>query len=354
MVDKIEQRTRETEGVKNVFKYLLLAAAMLTGCVTDYAIVGGKGETVYVTETVYEEVEVPVYIEVEVPGDTEYGEIWVDSFTQPLSVDGVDILWVIDTSGSMYRYDPQLIAGIEAMLNALPESGWRLAMTSNDPSSASIEAQFPLVPGDDIDDAMDMYSAMGRGGREEGFDATYEYINNEYAATWMRPDAALLVVFVSDEEEQSDDHFPMVDDFLTWYSSQRGGSAFLSSVVNVEQADSICSSPPSPINIGYRYMEATNYFGGITVDICSEDWSAGVTDASTQVEPHEFWELTHVPSHEDTIRVFHNGALNWDWYYESSDNTIQFTVIPEGNVLVEIGYHYDPGTDAGDTGDTGS
>ena len=58
-------------------------------------------EVVY--ETVHEEIEVPVYIEVEVPA--EHGDIWIDSFTQPMSVDGIDILWVIDRSGSMNRYN---------------------------------------------------------------------------------------------------------------------------------------------------------------------------------------------------------------------------------------------------------
>ena len=156
---------------KYVKLLLAFAVAVLTGCSPDYSIVTGGS-----TEVVYQ--EVPVYVYEEVP--TDPGEIWIDSFIQPQSVDGVDILWVIDTSGSMGRYDPQLLAGIEAMLLALPESGWRLAMMSNDPAMAAVESQFPLVPGDDIDDAIDMYNAMGTGGREEGFDAAYEYIMNNY------------------------------------------------------------------------------------------------------------------------------------------------------------------------------
>ena len=337
-------------------KLLLLITAVavgLTACTggIDYVVHGqGEGETVYVTGTIVEEVEVPVYIEFEVPGDSD---------TQTASVDGVDILWVIDTSGSMYRYDAQLMAGIEAMINALPESGWRLAMMSNDPNSAATEAQFPLVPGDDIADALDMYALMGRGGREEGFDAAYEYlVNNSYATTWLRPDAALLVVFVSDEEEQSDQHMINVADWTTWFGNQRGGSAFMSSVVNVEQADSVCDSLPNPIDIGDRYMEATNYFGGVIVDICDDDWAPGVTDAANNVEPFELIELTYVPVQEDTMRVFINGALNWDWYYDSSDNAVHFTVIPAAHEHVDVAYHYDPDDpyqNGGmmDTGDTG-
>ncbi len=329
-------------------KFLIVLCLLIAGC-SDYSITAVEPRT----ETVY--VEVPgetEYVEVEVPGETEYGEIWVDHFVQPQSVDGVDILWVIDTSGSMYTYDDELLAGIEAMLNALPESGWRLAMTSNSPDKALVESQFPLVPGDDIDDAVAMLNAMGEGQREEGFDAAYEYIvNNPYAATWMRSDAALLVVFVSDEEEQSDQYMINVSDFTSWYGSLRSGSVFVSSIVNVEQADSVCAFTPSTINIGHRYMEATNYFSGIIVDICSPDWSPGVSDASNQVEPHEHWDLSYTPVFvEQTMRVFHNGVLNWDWYYEPSENRVYFTTIPDPNVLVEIAYHYEIVSDTGDSG----
>ncbi len=315
---------------------LLITQILSVGCSSENYLVHER------VEVVVEEVEVPVYVETEVPTDDEDAEVWVDSFTQPRSVDGVDILWVIDTSGSMNRYDENLLTGIEAMLNALPPSGWRLAMTSNDPAKASIEAQFPLVPGDDIADAESMYAAMGVGHREEGFDAAYEYIvNNPYASTWMRPDAALLVVFVSDEEDQSDSHFPVVQDFISWYQSQRGGSAFLSSIINVEEVDSVCTWNVNAIDIGHRYMEATNWFGGVVVDICSEDWSPGVADASNQLDPFESWDLTHIPI-EPTIRVFIDGALNWDWTYDASTNSVIFTVTPSGGELVEIGYVIDP------------
>ena len=329
-------------------KFMSLVAPVLffmLGCSPEYGIIAGG-----TTETVYVEVEVPVYVETEVPSDP--GEIWIDSFIQPMSVDGVDILWVIDTSGSMNIYDDELLAGIEAMMNALPASGWRLAMTSNDPTSASIESQFPLVPGDDAEDAKDMYEAMGRGHREEGLDASYEYlVNNSYAQTWLRHDAALLIVQVSDEEDQSDDHFADTGDFINWYAAQRNGSAYIASIVTQDASISVCERPPSYINVGDRYMDVTNYFGGVILDICSEDWSTGVADASNRLEPHEDWELTHEPI-EDSIRVFINQQLNWDWHYDTSSQKVYFDVTPPANAWVEIGYRYFP--EEGDTGDTGT
>ena len=248
------------------------------------------------------------------------------------------------------------MAGIEAMLLALPTTNWRLVMISSDPARAVTEAQFPLVPGDDIADATAMYAAMGRGGMEEGFDAVHDYItSNPYASTWMRPDAALLVVFVSDEEEQSRT-FTGVTDFTSWYGGLRMGSVFLSSIVNHSYPDeSVCTWMVMARDVGLRYMEATAHFGGVVVDICEEDWSAGVTDAAVSVAPHESITLTHEPN-VDSIRVFIDGVLNYDWIYSITDNTIYFSVIPGPGALVEVGYLYMPVTDTGDTGgvDTGA
>jgi len=268
-----------------------------------------------------------------------------------MSVDGIDILWVIDRSGSMNSYNTELLNGIQAMLSALPTADWRLVIISADPTDSILSTEFPLVPGDDMTDAEQMLNTLPPGPWEEGFNSVYEYMtNNPYSSTWMRPDAGLLVVFVSDEEEQSTTEYPAPTDFLTWYQMQRMGSVFMASVVNQDATTSLCDYPPSPINVGDRYMEATNILGGTIVDICDEDWTAGVTDATNSVDPYESLTLTYTPDPLTAIRVFINGSLNHDWYYNSSDNTIYFTVIPGGGDLVEIGYLYYETSDTGDSG----
>ena len=166
----------------------------------------------------------------------------------------------------------------------------------------------------------------------------------------MRPDAGLLVVCLSDEQEQSDDHFVDVPDFVNWYRSLRGGSVFLASIINLELTESVCLSPPNPIDIGTRYMDATHAFGGNIIDICADDWTAGVADAAASVEPHEQWILTH-QALTDSVRVFMNGVLvdsgMTSWSYSESDNTVYFHTIPAGSTLVEIGYRYYEGGDSG-------
>lgn len=335
-------------------KSLLIALGLLS-CTQDYSVINSKEpETIVITETVTEtetvevEIEVPVYVEVEVP--VNEGVIWIDSFTQHMSIDGIDILWVVDRSGSMGRFNTELLAGVEAMLLALPISDWRLVMISADPDRAVVSNEFPLVPGDDIDDAAAMLATLTSAPKEEGFNAVYQYINhNPYSATWMRADAGLLVVFVSDEEEQSHLAYPSPMDFISWYGSLRMGSVFMASIVNHDPSVSLCAwvSPP---DIGVRYMDATTMLGGVIVDICDTDWSPGVTDATNSIEPVEKIELTH-KAEIDSIRVFINGSLNHDWLYVESENTVYFTVIPTAGQLVEVGYRYiELDTGAVDTG----
>ena len=150
------------------------------------------------------------------------------------------------------------------------------------------------------------------------------------------------LVFVSDEEEQSDVEYPAAMDFVNWYQTQRMGSVFLASIVNQDASVSLCDRPPSFINVGDRYMDATNALGGTIVDICDEDWAPGVTDATHSVDPYEKLELTHVPNDPNTIRVFVNSSLSSDWYYSTTDNAVHFTVIPSAGDLVEIGYLHTP------------
>lgn len=308
--------------IKRIYQalFILLASA---ACSPDYGIVGEIG-----TETVY--IEVPVEVE-------NNDKIWVDHFFQPTSANGVDILWVIDMSGSMHDNEEKLLAGIEAMMKSLPVSGWRLNMISNSPNVVVQDQQFPLVPGDTFQDAKDMYDNVIQGNLEMGFDSLEEYMfSNPYAPTWMRYDAALLVVFVSDEEDQSNMTVP---EFVTWYANARQ-NVYLASIVNVDPADSLCPQG-NAVFVGYNSMEATRYFNGVIVDICSDDWSPGVTDASYQIEPYESYELSHTPSDRDSIRVFIDGVPNNDWHFVKTENVVYFDVIPDPGTLVEMVYDYD-------------
>jgi hypothetical protein len=87
-------------------------------------------------------------------------------------------------------------------------------------------------------------------------------------------------------------------------------------------------------------MDIANYFGGVIIDICAEDWSHGVAQASNQLQLVEKIELVHIPVSDQHIEVFVNGAIWTDWVYDSASNIINFTVIPPEESLIEVVYNY--------------
>jgi len=291
---------------------------------TDTAIIY---EDVYIYDTAYVEVEVPV----------DY-PIWVDSFKQPSTASGVDILWVIDPSGSMNDDHPRIASGIAAMMSALPLTGWRLGIIPTDRTKTNSLQLFPILPGDSASDAEAQMTSNISGHLEAGFDGVHTYvIDNPYSSTWLREDAALLIVFVSDEDDQSTNMLS-VSSFASWLSGLRP-SVFVASIVHLDPAVSACN--PSTLWEGDRYIDAANHFGGQVIDICSSDWTAGVQDASVQVTPHTSWGLTHEPFDYSDIYVFVDGIIYSHWHYAPVDNRIYFDVIPGEGTLVEIAYYYD-------------
>ena len=317
---------------------MFLWIMFLVACISDHML------TYEVEKITYEEVETwvsqqDVYVEFEVI-DTgqDAADIWVDNFTQPGNFDGVDILWVIDPSGSMVNDRPQVIAGIGDMIAALPATNWRLAIIPSDAPRAKLLQEFPLIPGDDAVDAENQLNLTITGFLEAGFNAVKAYITeNSYSPTWMREEAALLIVFVSDEEEQSNSQFPSSLDFANWIRAERD-YVFVSSIVNFTTSDSECNAPAQ--FEGKRYMEVADAFNGQIIDICAEDWAQGVADAGNQVTQYEYWELSHIPLYENRIYIFIDGVPNYDWYYVSSENRVYFNTMPEEQSLVEIAYYY--------------
>ena len=248
----------------------------------------------------------------------------------------MDILWVIDGSCSMNAHHTQLLAGVEAMMNSLPtDVNWRLKMiTAGDNSYPQQSTTFPLTRGDSIQDAVDMLNDLPYDGGEAGFGAVQNYVKTDaYAQTWMRKDAALLTVFVTDEPEQSGID---TSDFTWWYENQRN-SVYIASIVNVPAAESVCHYTPGPTTIGQKYIDATYYFGGVVVDICESDWATAVEDATQEIEPVEDYMLTHIP-YEKTIIVFVEGVVFTDWHFDAADNRIYFDTMPLEGELVEMAY----------------
>jgi len=315
----------------------------LISCLSDHMLTNKIVEERYFYDTAYVEVivevekEVVVEVEVEVDVPEEY-PVWSQTYVQPSHGNGVDILWVIDPSGSMHSHHVQVLLGIEQMLLALPANvNWRLEIIPGDPNRAYSLSSFPILPGDSFSTVQSHLQNNISGHYEKGFDSVKAYIqNNSDAQNWMRPDAALLIVFVSDENDQSS---ISPAEFVTWISLVRS-EVFIASIVNVDPAYSLCAGHYSAIDIGLNYMDATTHFSGQIIDICNSDWSSGVSQAAQQVQLIEEVVLDFTPVDIDHIEVFVDNVLYPDWTWDEPNNTIKFTVTPPENSIITVSYNY--------------
>ena len=99
----------------------------------------------------------------------------------------------------------QQLLPVLLMMAALPTNVfWRLEIISTDWVAASNMASFPLLPGDTAIDAQNQLNNNVSGHREGGLESVKYFMeDNIDAYQWLRTDAALLVVFVSDEDDRS-------------------------------------------------------------------------------------------------------------------------------------------------------
>ncbi len=312
----------------------------LVSCLSDHILTNKIVEERIYYDTAYVEViiEVEKEVEVEILVPEEY-PVWSQSYVQPSLGNGVDILWVVDPSGSMNGNWAQVVLGVEQMMLALPTNiAWRLEIISADAYRARRLESFPILPGDSILVAQQHLQNNVVGYTEEGFDAVKEYLSyNADAHQWLRPNVSLLIVFVSDENDYSTQS---VAQFTSWITYQRP-QVFVASIVNVDPIISLCPHDFNPnLDIGLKYIAASNYFNGDVIDICTPDWSTGVAQALQQVHLIDEIQLDYTPVDIDHIEVLVDNVIWTDWSWDEPNNKIVFTTIPPEGSIISVSYNY--------------
>ena len=309
----------------------------LISCMSEQMLTNKIVEERVIYDTAYVEVVVEVEKEVEVIVPENY-PLWSQTYIQPTLGNGVDILWVVDPSGSMNANWAQVILGVEQMMLALPNNiSWRLEIIPTDPNRARTLQSFPILPGDSLQTAQNHLQNNVQGYFEKGFDAVKSYITqNQDGLQWMRPDVALLIVFVSDENDQSSQSSSQ---FITWVQYQRS-EVFVTSIVNVDTATSLCPTDYSYFDIGTEYMDTATYFSGLIIDICEPDWSHGVGQAMQQVHLIDEIQLDYTPVDVDHIEVLVDNVVWTDWSWDQTANKIIFSVMPPEGSIITVSYNY--------------
>ena len=301
---------------------------------------------------------------VDVEGKGGEDAIYEESFNQdPYEL--VDILWIVDNSGSMSSAIKAVEQNFDSFMDGFLQVGldFRMAAVTTDMDDPAHQGKFQgteLV----IDSAhsnpkqlfLDMVSQGANGSADErGLGAAKaalsEPLVSGYNAGFLREDAALAAIVVTDEDDYSS---ISSNDFISWFKGLKSDPSKVSFSAVCGGRDG-CSdftnwSSGGPITaIGAKkYVDVVDSTNGALQAICTSDFAqvlsylslnaAGMTDT---------FELTEEPSNIaqmvveiDGVQVNYSGINGYT--YSVQDNAIVFhgTEVPGPGTRVTVSYPY--------------
>ena len=283
---------------------LVLATLLATGCSPDYLVT-----------------------------DTKEVKVVVDSYVQAKQLEELDVLVVLDTSGSMSDNYDEVADGMD-ILRADIESltlDYKFGYITMDPTEIAY-----VGPYDASSSSIDMLMApnlLPNTYLEEGFASTYTFFDTEEGLEFRRPTADFLLFLISDENEQS---AISADLFYDWLHEEFKDVNH--DVVCVVHPDDGTGSTWG-IDIGYKYIELSDLYQKDVIDLHSEDWSVWLSDSSYLTKLKDYIVLTEADPILESMIVYVNQEAVYNWSYQEETNTVKLGFTPDYGAVVEVGYN---------------
>jgi hypothetical protein len=210
----------------------------------------------------------------------------------------VDILFVIDNSGSMEYEQQNMAQRTSNFLSVLRGLDWQIGITTTDPRNIALGdgRMIPITGATGtylLNSSMDEATAQQRlsatlqrpetgSGEEQGIRAVYRsierYISGADAAnrSFYRDGSQLAVVLISDEDESANTAANDPQNLMNLVHSTFGGQKMFSfhSIIT-RPGDTACKSTYG-YTYGERYKMITDLTGGILGNVCEMDYSVQV------------------------------------------------------------------------------
>ncbi|HLW56823.1 MAG TPA: hypothetical protein VKY27_05525, partial [Bacteriovoracaceae bacterium] len=171
-------------------------------------------------------------------------------------------------------------------------------------------------------------------GYEKGLDASKGFME-KYADVFLRSDAYLAVVFMSDEEDQSSGEVKHYVDFLKSHKVDPG-LVKVYSIVNTDTSDN------RGLTVGYeRYQTATQLTGGKLADITGQFHEILSEMGGNLLSLLDSFALAHTPL-EGTLKVFVNNVKVTNFSYDAGSRSIKFPSddLPPVGAEIRVEYKY--------------
>ena len=247
-----------------------------------------------------------------------------------------DIIFSVDQSCSMDDDQARLASNFNYFINELSNytNDWQIIVANDDDGCAS-QVLDPTVSG--YQSAFSSQVSRGGGSYTESLltvtsNAVEKAVNGQCNHGFLRNDAMLHIIMVSDEPEQSARTW---DFYVNKVIGLKGDASLVKMSAIVGDYPGGCSTADA----GTGYYEAANYTNGEFLSICATSWASYMTALAEASVNQSAFSLSATPV-ESTIVVAVNGQNRTSgWYYEASANSVIITEnVPEGGDEVIIDY----------------
>ena len=279
----------------------------------------------------------PTYVPTDGLGD--YYDWVLDEFEQDTLQD-VDILFVVDNSGSMGRIQTSLSNNFDIFINIFAVSGvnYQIAFITTDSSDFVGDIVTPLLA-DPVSEANSQINSIGTRGhsQEKGIDMSYDALRSGGDAgpgsDFLRDSAKLVIIYISDEDDYST-ITPAIAS--SYFLALKSSSAYVTAHAVIGDIPTGCGSAQS----GDLYNDLVVLMSGSTLSICATDWGTPMEQLAVDSMINNSFQLSDNNPVEETIEVFVDGIISYDWVYDSVYNSVVFnsSSIPQNGQTVEINY----------------
>lgn len=286
---------------------------------------------------------VPLYGQADPSGDV------VDTYAQ--AARPADVLFVIDNSCSMEEEQSSLGSNLSSFVAFADAQNvdYRIAVTTTDVDPTGAQGAFvgttrvitratpnrEQVFQENV--AQGIYGAVAEQGLEGAYLALSDPKINTSNAGFLRPEARLSVIFISDEEDQSSRPRAFYESFFRGVKSDPS-MVTTSAIVGTTNPE--CVSPTGVGDYAPRYLEVARATGGVTESICSPNWGQALTNIGQNTFGiRRSFPLSSTPEVSTlVVRVDGTPLPASAFSYQAVRNLVELNQAPAVGSQVELAY----------------
>ena len=262
----------------------------------------------------------------------------------------LDLLVVIDNSGSMQEEQNNLAKKLDPLLTYIADSDWQIGVVTTDPSDGCLRS---LIRKGDANIAQKFENAINAGTKGDAVERGVLQAYNSLKGTcltqpWIRANSTVAVLIVSDEDNCSNGaecgntaphrNGSYLLDYLSSIRTLGRNARVYGIFKHPSQSDAQCPTARNTANIYAQMVTATNGDWG---SICASDYSNTLLTISKNISGilASRFTLKTTPN-ANSLQVYVNDSLVTSGY-TLMNNMIDFAVAPSDTARIHAVYKYD-------------